>query len=98
MQEALHNVVRHSHASEARVSITCDDRCISLRIADGGVGFDPAQTLDAGLGLVSMRERAAGLNGQLTIEAVPGGGTTVTAYLPLGPAQTNEAPPLATFT
>ena len=90
VQEALHNVVRHSQSSEARVSVTCDDRHISLRVADAGIGFDQAHIPDAGLGLVSMRERVASLNGQLAIHAAPGSGTTVTVRLPISPRQNTD--------
>jgi signal transduction histidine kinase len=83
VQEALHNVVRHSHARQAQVSVTCDAGHIELEVADSGVGFDPNQVSQAGLGLVSMRERVAVLDGQLTIDAVPGGGTRITARIPL---------------
>ena len=41
VQEALHNVARHSHAVSAQVSVTCDEGQIALQIADSGVGFDP---------------------------------------------------------
>ena len=83
VQEALHNVARHSRASGARVSVTCEDGQIALQIADLGIGFDPAHPAHAGLGLVSMRERVAALNGRLAIDAVPGRGTQITVGLPL---------------
>ena len=83
VQEALHNVARHSHAPSAQVSLTYDNGQITLQIADSGVGFDPGNIANAGLGLVSMRERVAALDGRLTIDAVPGGGTRITARIPL---------------
>ena len=86
VQEALHNVVRHSHAREAQVSVTCDGDHIVLQIADSGVGFDTRHVHHAGLGLVSMRERVAVLKGQLTIDAVPGEGTQIIVRIPLGQA------------
>jgi signal transduction histidine kinase len=83
VQEALHNVVRHSRARDANVSIACDDGHVSLQISDSGVGFDPRHVRSAGLGLASMRERVAVLNGQLTINAVPDGGTQIIVHIPL---------------
>jgi signal transduction histidine kinase len=83
VQEALHNAVRHSHAPEARVTLTCDDGQIALQVADTGVGFDVTRVLQAGLGLVSMRERVVSLKGQLAIDAVPGAGTRIEARVPL---------------
>jgi signal transduction histidine kinase len=83
VQEALHNVVRHSRAASAQVSLACDDGRIALQIADSGVGFDPVRLPHVGLGLVSMRERVSALEGQLSIDAVPGGGTQITVLIPL---------------
>jgi signal transduction histidine kinase len=83
VQEALHNVVRHSQAHSAQVTVQCDEREITLEIADSGIGFDPARVQHAGLGLVSMRERVAIVNGELAIDAAPGGGTRVTVRIPL---------------
>ena len=83
VQEALHNVARHSRAREANVSITCDDGHVALQISDSGVGFDPRPVRAAGLGLASMRERVAVLNGQLAIHAVPGEGTQIIVHIPL---------------
>ena len=48
-----------------------------------GVGFDPKHVTHPGLGLVSMRERVAALNGRLIIDAVPGRGTRIAVRLPL---------------
>jgi signal transduction histidine kinase len=84
VQGALHNVARHSNASEAEVSVSCDEHDIALQIIDSGVGFDPKQAQHGGLGLVSMRERVAILHGQLAIDAAPGGGTRVSVRIPLG--------------
>ena len=92
VQEALHNVARHSHATNAEVSVTCEDGQIALRISDSGIGFDPGRLSQAGLGLVSMRERVAAHNGRLAIEAVPGSGTRITVGLPLR-SQATSAPP-----
>jgi signal transduction histidine kinase len=83
VQEALHNVARHSQAREAQVIVTCSEGQIDLLVIDSGVGFDPRHVPHAGLGLVSMRERVAILKGQLTIDAVPGGGTRVAVRIPV---------------
>ena len=85
VQEALNNVARHSQAGGAQVSATYDDGQISVQIADSGVGFDPERVAHAGLGLVSMRERAAAVDGRVTIDAAPGRGTRITVRIPLVP-------------
>jgi len=85
-QEALHNIARHSGAEQAYVHIAHEDHDIRLQIADSGVGFEPHSTRHAGLGLVSMRERVAVLNGKLVIHSAPGRGTRVAATIPLAPS------------
>jgi PAS domain S-box-containing protein len=83
-QEALHNCVKHAAAGRVDVRIgPADDNPATLvvEIADDGCGFDPAATTP-GLGLVSMRERAERLGGQLTVTARPGTGTVVRLVVP----------------
>jgi len=92
VQEALHNIARHSQAEEANVSVTCNDGHMALRITDLGVGFNPSQ-LRSGLGLASIRERVAVVNGQLSIDAAEGGGAQITVEIPLGSQGSNFAPP-----
>jgi signal transduction histidine kinase len=91
VQEALHNVARHSEAHEAHVSLTYAERQVGVEIADSGVGFDATRVANDGLGLVSMGERVAALNGQLQIVSVPGGGTRVKASIPLESEATGAA-------
>jgi signal transduction histidine kinase len=84
IQEALTNAARHAGVSEVTVRVWTDDDTLWVVVADPGRGFDP-QTIDArsSSGLAGMRERAALLGGQLTIESVVGVGTHLTATLPL---------------
>jgi signal transduction histidine kinase len=85
-QEALHNALRHSGA--ARVDVTLERRGPGavLRVTDDGTGFDPRTVRRAGrhLGLVSMRDRAGGVGGTLTVESAPGKGTTIEMEVPGG--------------
>jgi len=83
-QEALTNVVRHSHARHAQVMLFYESPMLMLQIADSGVGFDPRTTRHAGLGLISMRDRVAFLRGQLAIHTEPGGGTRIGVNIPIG--------------
>jgi len=78
--EALTNVVRHAQARTCCIILRVAD-ALMLDIIDDGRGFP--QTLRAGVGLASMRERAAELGGTCVIEARPEGGTRVHARLPL---------------
>ena len=83
-QEALHNV--HKHAAAGRVDVALQQNAGHLRlvIADDGRGFDsdPGHR-HGGLGLTSMRERAALINGELDIDSNPGDGTSVHVTVPL---------------
>jgi signal transduction histidine kinase len=80
-QEALHNALRHSGASGVSVTLSQTRRRVVLEITDDGTGFDPALA-SAGLGLTSMRERAAAVGGALRITSTPGAGTTVRMEVP----------------
>lgn len=84
-QEALTNVVRHAAARTCRVGLQLsregDRTVLDLTIVDDGSGL-PAER-KAGVGLASMRERAAELGGTLAIEVPPAGGTSVRATLPI---------------
>ncbi|MFD3841772.1 GAF domain-containing sensor histidine kinase [Streptomyces sp. NPDC058642] len=85
-QEALHNALRHSGAERVDVTLARRDGGVVLRVTDDGSGFDPQQTRRAGrhLGLVSMRDRAGGVGGALTVESAPGKGTTIEMEVPGG--------------
>jgi len=80
-QEALHNALRHSGATEISVSLSRTARRVILEISDDGTGFDPALA-SGGLGLASMRERAAAVGGTLRITSAPGAGTRVRLAVP----------------
>ncbi len=83
-QEALGNVVKHSGAKQARVELYSTRNEIRLRIVDAGFGFDPElRNEDAGLGLVSMRERLRLVGGRLSVQSVPMRGTEILAEVPL---------------
>lgn len=81
VSEAVTNVVRHSRASTCRVAVTADAGTLLLVVDDDGTGL-PTQPRD-GVGLVSMRRRAADLGGTWTAGPRPGGGTRVQVSLPL---------------
>lgn len=85
-QEAMHNALRHSGADCLDVALTRRGAHIVLRVADDGRGFDTSAVRRAGrhLGLVSMRDRARGVGGRLTVESEPGKGTTIEMEVPGG--------------
>jgi signal transduction histidine kinase/ligand-binding sensor domain-containing protein len=84
-QESLNNVRRHAGASRVRVQLREFDRQGELSVADDGVGFD-VTAHRPGYGVLGMEERARALGGKLTLESVPGRGTTVRLRFPLPPA------------
>ncbi|MEU0137079.1 GAF domain-containing sensor histidine kinase [Streptomyces sp. NPDC006296] len=85
-QEALHNALRHSGAARVTVGLARHTAATVLLITDDGCGFDPHEIRRAGrhLGLVSMRHRAGGVGGRLTVESGPGRGTTIRMEVPCG--------------
>jgi len=80
--EALANFVRHSQGSNSQVTIMKASNELQVEVCDDGLGLP--QEVQPGVGLSSMRERAAELGGACVIETLPGGGTRVLARLPLG--------------
>jgi len=85
-QEALSNVLRHADASRVRVCLGNGSGAVVLRITDDGVGFHPDGPRLRGrkhLGLMTMRERARLVGGEVNITSRPGEGTTVEVRVPL---------------
>ena len=82
-QEALHNLVKHSHAKHASLRLRVDRDALTMEVADDGEGFDPSQSYPGHFGLASMRERAQSGGGELQIESRPGEGTTVRVRVPI---------------
>lgn len=77
VQEALHNVAKHSRARNAKVKLTISGGKLFLDIEDDGVGFSTRNAADRGFGLKGMRERASALGGSMTIRSQPGKGTRI---------------------
>jgi signal transduction histidine kinase len=85
--EALTNIVKHAHAQSAAVSVLIDDGMLQVEVRDDGIGgADPE-----GHGLLGINDRATALGGRLRVESPAGGGTLLTATLPLPCDATIEA-------
>jgi PAS domain S-box-containing protein len=83
-QESLQNVAKHSGAKNVSVRLGFDKGAVVFTIQDDGAGFDPKAVKGHGaIGLISMRERAHFVKGNLTIRAQPGHGTQVSMEAPL---------------
>ena len=82
-QEALTNVKRHAHAQHCSVRVAVEPTTLRLEIADNGAGLSIGSS---GIGLHTMKERAAEVGGTCEIGDRTGGGTVVLASLPRLPA------------
>ena len=86
-QEALHNVVKHAQARNVSVLLSRRDHHAMLVIEDDGRGFQSGRPVApqsaSGFGLVSMRERATLVGGELEIDSTPGAGTSIFVRVPL---------------
>ena len=96
LQDALKNVEHHARARQATVHLTQRGAFVELVINDDGMGFDPDRPAakgktKRGFGLLSMRERATGVGGMLSVQSAPGQGTTITARVPLRTAPNGRA-------
>jgi signal transduction histidine kinase len=81
-KESVNNIAKHADCSRVEIEVRFETDKLVLRLKDDGKGFDPTQQ-SHGHGLMSMRERARGLGGKLTIESESGQGTTTALIVPL---------------
>jgi len=84
-QESLNNVARHAEASRVDVELTRSRSGLTVTITDDGVGFapEPSRNGRQGLGLLSMKERVALVQGALKIDSAVGKGTRVQVVVPV---------------
>ncbi len=83
-QEALHNVIKHSGANEARVSLERNGDAVYLNVSDEGCGFDTDSDVSwTGLGFVSMKERLRLVGGQISVRSEPLSGTQIDVSVPM---------------
>ncbi len=87
-QEAIQNIVRHSEAKNATISLQCDANECVLRVEDDGTGFDVSEITGIGeagrgAGLFGMKERINLVGGWCVIDSQPGQGTKVVARVPI---------------
>ena len=83
VQEALTNITKHADATVVRLRAEVVGRDLVVAIADNGIGFDPSQPREGGMGLRGMEERARLMGGTLRVESEPHGGTTVEVSVPI---------------
>jgi two-component system, NarL family, sensor histidine kinase UhpB len=87
VQEAMNNVYKHASAKRVSVSVERRGTQVLAIVEDDGIGFDvdapPPSGGQPSIGIAGMRERAAIVDGELTVESTPTRGTTVRVKLPL---------------
>jgi signal transduction histidine kinase len=84
-EEALTNVVKHSKASKVTLRLERDrEGWLRLSVRDDGQGFDLGSA-PRGLGIATMEDYAANVDGECVVNSAPGAGTQVTALVPLSP-------------
>jgi signal transduction histidine kinase len=86
-QEAFSNILKHSRAKAADISLDMDEETLLLRIADDGIGM-PAERFTAigSHGLASMRHRVRALGGRLDVRKPASGGTMLIVQIPIANA------------
>jgi signal transduction histidine kinase len=83
-KEALHNVVKHSGATEVFIFLNLDTSGFNLAVRDNGKGFDPTAVTERpgrGNGLKNMRQRLEKLGGHCEIHSAPGSGTEIKFFI-----------------
>jgi PAS domain S-box-containing protein len=85
IQEALSNVVRHSGAHRARLSVGADDGSVYVLVEDDGRGFSEprVRARGGGMGLLSMQERVVMIGGRVVVDTSPGEGTRIHIHVPV---------------
>jgi signal transduction histidine kinase len=80
--EALQNIAKYAHATQARICVRARGGTLSFTVSDDGAGYDTRRT-PMGAGQRNMADRLAALGGQLEVRSAPGRGTTIAAHLPI---------------
>ena len=84
IQELVTNIIKHSKASEASISMTQHNDSLSIIVEDNGQGFDVKKTpLKDGMGLSSIERRVEHLEGTMEVDSTPGKGTSVLIDIPI---------------
>jgi signal transduction histidine kinase len=90
LQESLQNIAKHSEASVVKVELDLGRDGVHLTVEDDGIGFDPANQGQGGLGLLSMRERLRLVGGSIRIDSAPSQGTRVKVWAPIRVAESHR--------
>lgn len=83
VQESLTNIGRHAQANQVKVTLKRNAGNYLLEVRDNGQGFDPTIRKEKSFGLLSIRERALMLGGDLYISSAPGHATAIQVHFPI---------------
>ena len=84
VQEALHNVAKHSGATRVAIDLKGTADGVSLSVFDNGKGFNPEEGTSRGIGMQSIRERARMMSGTVLFQSRPAvEGTRIAVMIPL---------------
>ena len=76
-KESIHNIVKHSQASQASINISNQQKTLAIQITDNGIGFDPESLSSNGNGLRNFQQRAEANFMEVAIQSKEGIGTTI---------------------
>ncbi|HYG50910.1 MAG TPA: sensor histidine kinase, partial [Flavobacteriales bacterium] len=85
LQECINNILKHSNARAAKLTINSNNSSLKIVVKDNGIGFNknlPESKLHKSFGFTSMKERLSILRGNMKIDALPGKGVTLTFNIP----------------
>lgn len=82
IQETVNNILKHSGATEAEITVTTTPLHLQIMVRDNGKGFTMEDQRTDGLGMISLKERTRLLHGTLTVVSSPGAGTQLTFIIP----------------
>ncbi len=82
-RELISNVERHSQATKATLRVHVEDDSVEVEVTDNGVGFDPTTVPEQKVGVRSVQQRAADIDGSVIFKSAPGEGTSVRVRIPL---------------
>ena len=94
LREAVNNAVHHSGATRIAVALEADRGNLVATVTDDGKGFDAGsadKALSGHFGLRGLSERARRIDGRVTVDSRPGGGTTVIIRLTVPPIAESQA-------
>jgi len=84
VQECIVNIYRHAEATRVQITLRVKNDMLELEVIDNGKGIELTQINSSmSFGLISMKERAYALGGEISISGIRGKGTTIIVHIPL---------------